>query len=152
MEMYGLARDDSKKVEIYTDGGARGNPGNAAIGIIMLEEGNVFYKCGEFIGKATNNQAEYSALIKALEVARSLSCGELTVYSDSLLMIQQLKGLYRVRSKNLMQLYYRVKALEESFKKVKYNYVYRENIYISRADKLVNDILDKVKGKSCINI
>jgi ribonuclease HI len=108
----------------------------------------MFYQYGEFIGKATNNQAEYMAVIKALEIARGVGCTEANVYSDSLLMIRQLKGQYKVRNDKLLELYYKVKVLEESFKNIKYEHVIRDNIYIRQADKLVNGILDKFAKKT----
>jgi len=81
-----------KKISIYTDGGSRGNPGNSAIGIIIIDSKKIIYKHGEYIGKATNNKAEYTALIKALKKASELFHEEVSCFSDSELMIKQLNG------------------------------------------------------------
>ncbi len=131
-----------KKVILYTDGGARGNPGPAAIGIVIFhgkEEVKKFKKC---IGIGTNNQAEYTALLKALELAKELGAEELEVYSDSELMVKQLHGQYKVKNEKLQQLFQKVKEKEKDFAAVHYRHVLRTNPGIVLADELVNKALD----------
>jgi ribonuclease HI len=90
----------------YTDGAARGNPGDGGIGVIMLsEEGNVLYSFGGYLGTTTNNVAEYRALLHCLRKAPELPCSRMVVHSDSQLMVRQLLGEYRVKDKKLAPLY-----------------------------------------------
>lgn len=96
----------------YTDGACRGNPGESGIGIIMKDElGHVVYEGSGYIGTATNNIAEYSALLVCLAKARELSCLRLIVHSDSQLMVRQMVGQYRVKDKTLQQYYRRAQEL-----------------------------------------
>lgn len=132
-----------KKLTIYTDGGARGNPGPAAIGIVLFhgkEKVKEYKKC---MGIGTNNQAEYTALIKALELAKEFCAEELEIYSDSELMIKQLHGQYKVKNKKLQQLFHEVKEKEKEFAAVQYRHVFRTNHGIVLADELVNKALDQ---------
>lgn len=90
----------------YTDGASRGNPGDSGIGIILRDEqGKVLFSAGGYIGKTTNNIAEYQALLACLKKVLSLQCKRLVVHSDSQLMVRQLQGVYRVRDKKLQQYY-----------------------------------------------
>lgn len=130
----------SKKAIIHTDGGARGNPGPAGIGVVIECDGRT-HTYQEYIGKATNNQAEYRAVILALEKAHELSIDEIDFYLDSELVQQQLIGAYKVKNKDLAPLFVKVWNLSQNFKKVKYIHVYRADNKI--ADKLVNTVLDK---------
>ena len=131
------------KVIIYTDGGARGNPGPAGIGIFFPDLGKEY---GEVIGKATNNVAEYSALIYALKKAKQLlgsdkaKATDLEVRSDSELMISQMKGEYKVKSEDLKPLFMEVWNLRQEFSSVSFIHIPREEN--SRADALVNRALD----------
>ena len=131
-------------IYINCDGGSRGNPGKAAIGIVLwdkhhkkLEE----YK--EYIGIATNNIAEYKSLIKALKLAIKYS-KEVEINMDSELVIKQIKGIYKVKATHLISLLQEVKTNEKNFKKVIYHTVSRENIHQKAADFLVNQSLDKI--------
>jgi len=133
-----------KKISIYTDGGSRGNPGNSAIGIIIIDSKKIIYKHGEYIGKATNNKAEYTALIKALKKASELFHEEVSCFSDSELMIKQLNGEYRVINPDIKKLFLEVKKLEENFERVTYFHVTRENKNIIIVDGIVNKVLDEV--------
>lgn len=129
---------------LYTDGASRGNPGNSAIAFLAVSEHQATLKeQAEIIGETTNNVAEYSAIIKALEYA--LDSGEkvVAVTSDSELVISQLQGKYKVKARHLFKFYDRVKDLETGFKKVVYRHAPRENKYISLCDKRVNEILDR---------
>lgn len=90
----------------YTDGAARGNPGDAGIGVVIRgEDGGILYSFGGFLGTATNNVAEYRALLHCLRKASELRCSKLIVHSDSQLMVRQLNGEYRVRDRKLAPLF-----------------------------------------------
>ncbi len=134
-----------KRLFVYSDGGARGNPGPAAIGILILDENDkIIEKHKECVGKKTNNQAEYLAIIKALEIAAKHS-KKVHCYSDSELMIKQLHGEYKIRNEELQKLFKIVEDKEKSFEEVSYGHVKRENEFIQEADKLVNQALDERK-------
>ncbi len=129
---------------IYTDGASRGNPGPGAIAFLILnEKGEILREHKHFIGDCTNNVAEYRALIAALERARKLG-DEATCFSDSKLMINQLKGKYKVKKKHLKELFEKVKALERKFRKVEYSNVRRTDPVIKRVDRMVNEVLNKI--------
>jgi ribonuclease HI len=133
-----------KEIFIYTDGGSRGNPGKSAIGVVLVNEvGNIIQEYGGFIGVATNNIAEYKALIKGLELASKKKTNFITCVSDSQLMIKQLTGEYKVNNKKLMELFIIVKKKETLFKKISYTHVNRTNKYIKIADSLVNKALNE---------
>ena len=132
------------KLTIYTDGGSRGNPGPGAIGILILDDkSNIVKEHKEFIGHTTNNRAEYTAMIKALELAKTHSKKEIICFSDSLLIVKQLSGEWKVKEKELLTLFQKVKQLEKNFESVSYNHVRRDNKYIKRADELVNEEMDR---------
>ncbi len=126
---------------LFVDGASRGNPGPSAVGIVIeTDQGYVIDMWGEYIGVATNNVAEYMALIKGLERLLELDVKESKIFSDSELLIKQLKGEYRVRDEKLKQLFKKVKDIERKFDNVFYNHIPREkNI---RADSLANMALD----------
>lgn len=131
---------------IYTnsDGGARGNPGPGAIGILVRDEGKILSKYSMKIGKSvTNNVAEYEALIKALEIASHHTDRELTCCLDSELVVKQLLGEYKVRDPRLMELFLKVQKLQERFRKVKYVHVSREDTFQKIVDEMLNAELDK---------
>jgi ribonuclease HI len=93
-------------VHAYTDGASRGNPGESGIGIILKREnGSVIRSAAGYIGKTTNNVAEYQALMACIAMTKQLNCTRLVVYSDSELMVRQMKKVYRVKDKNLKKLY-----------------------------------------------
>lgn len=130
---------------IYSDGGARGNPGHAAIGIIVLDKNKhelTTYK--EYIGIKTNNQAEYLAVIKALKIAAKYG-KKIHFYSDSELVVMQLTRRYKVKNREIKRLFEIVKQKEKSFDEVSYRHVHRENKFIQKADSLVNEALDERK-------
>ena len=135
-----------KKLIIYTDGASRGNPGPAGIGIVLCNEsGKIVKEYEEFIGTATNNVAEYQALIKALDLASTFSVTEIECFSDSELMVKQLNGEYRVKNEKLGKLFLQVREKEKHFEKVNYIHVLREEGLIKRADKLANRAIDDFK-------
>lgn len=130
------------KFIIYTDGGARGNPGPAGIGAVILDARKKTVKeISECIGETTNNQAEYKALLRALEEAKKLGSTEVDIFMDSELVIKQLKQEYKVRDKDLGQLFIKAWNLLHGFKKYTLRHVLRHKN--KRADELVNEALDK---------
>jgi ribonuclease HI len=129
------------KVRLFTDGGARGNPGPAAYGFVLeSEDGTVLAAEGEAIGTATNNVAEYSGLIAGLQKAVELHVPEVEVVSDSELMVKQMRGEYRVKNEALRELHDEATALARRLGKVEYRHVKRAHNEL--ADRLVNDALD----------
>ena len=131
------------KAYVFTDGGALGNPGEGAIGGVIYNQKRE--KIKEFsipIGVSTNNQAEYIALIKALELATSHCRKTIRCFLDSELVVRQLSGRYRIKNEELRRLFYILKDRERAFDKVIYNHVKRSNKFIQYADRLVNDALD----------
>ena len=134
---------------IYTnsDGGARGNPGPGAIGVIVREDDRILTKYSQKIGNyITNNTAEYEALIKALELAFNFTDKELTCVLDSELIVKQLLGEYKVRDPKLLELFLKVQKLQERFEKVIYKHVSREDKYQIIVDEMLNDTLDRELG------
>lgn len=134
---------------IYTnsDGGARGNPGPGAIGVIVRDGEKILTKYSQFIGRnVTNNMAEYEGLIKALELAGKFTDDEITCILDSELIVKQLLGKYRVRNPKLLPLFLKVQKLQENFKTIKYKHVSRWNEYQQMADEILNEELDKEVG------
>jgi ribonuclease HI len=131
------------RARLSTDGGARGNPGPAAYGYVLeAEDGTVLAAHGERIGVATNNVAEYRALIAGLEKAAELGVDELEVVSDSELMVKQMTGEYRVKNEALRELSLQASRLARRIGDVSYRAVRREHNEL--ADRLVNDALDAV--------
>ena len=129
------------KARLSTDGGARGNPGPAAYGYVLeTEDGTVLDAHGETIGVATNNVAEYSALIAGLKKALELGVGEVVVVSDSELVVKQMRGEYRVKNEALRELFLEASRLARQVGNVSYTAVRREHNTL--ADQLVNDALD----------
>ena len=134
------------RAKLWTDGGARGNPGPAAYGFVLeAEDGTVLEARGEAIGVATNNVAEYSALIGGLEKARELGISDLEVVSDSELMVKQMRGEYKVKNEALRELSLRAARLARELDDVRYTAVRREENKL--ADRLVNDALDAVADR-----
>src|SRR3989344_6206948 len=133
-------------IQTNSDGGARGNPRPATIGIIVRDEEKIIKKYSAKIGRATNNIAEYKALIKAIELASKHTNKELTCYLDSELIVKQLLGEYKVRDEKLLELFLIVQKLQENFSKIKYIHVSRWDEFQKIADKLLNKELDKKKS------
>jgi len=133
----------NKKLIIYTDGGARGNPGPAAAGVVIYDESRKTVKeLNKYLGdNLTNNQAEYWGVILALEEAAKIGAEEINFYLDSELVVNQLKGDFKVKDKILGTLFVKIWNLARGFKKISYYHVPRaEN---KRADWLVNQALDR---------
>jgi len=137
-----------RKIIIYTDGGSRGNPGPAAIGVIFCnEKGEVFKKYSEYLGQnITNNEAEYKAATLALKKFKALfgkklaKNTEIKLKSDSELLIKQLKGEYKILEPELQPLFLQIWNLKLDFKNVKFNLISRQKN--KEADRLVNEVLD----------
>ncbi len=132
------------KATIHTDGGARGNPGPAGIGVVIEISGQK-HNFKEYIGHATNNQAEYQAVILALTKAKELGIDEIDLFLDSELVQQQLNQKYKVKNQDLAQLFVKAWNLSLGFKKIKYVHVGRNDN--KEADKLVNAVLDENSAK-----
>jgi ribonuclease HI len=134
---------NTSKLTIYTDGAARGNPGPAAIGIVIRDEqGNVLTSISRCLGTTTNNQAEYRAIIAALEKALSLGAKQVTLYSDSRLVVEQINGRYKIKNTALRPLYLEIVRLTGALEYFKIYYIPRERN--KEADMLANKALDNV--------
>ncbi len=130
------------KVVVYTDGGARGNPGPSGIGAVITDEaGLLLAEVSEYIGEATNNQAEYKAVVAALEKAKALGAVEVNLFADSELVVKQLNREYKVKHPDLAPLYIKVYNLSQAFKKITFTHVRRE--FNKEADALVNKAIDE---------
>ncbi len=130
------------KIKLFTDGGSRGNPGQAAIGGVLYNEKNEkIDSFSEKIGIKTNNQAEYLALLKGLEIAKKYKSEILECFLDSELVVKQLNKEYKVKDKELAKIFVSVWNLKLSFKKITFHHVMREKNF--EADRLVNEALDK---------
>jgi len=126
---------------VNVDGGARGNPGPAAIAaVVQDEEGGVLEERGERIGKATNNVAEYRALLLGIERAAALGASDVELIGDSELVVRQVKGEYKVKDANMRELHAEVKRALAPFESWSIRHVRRE--HNSEADRLVNRALD----------
>ncbi len=130
---------------IYTDGASRGNPGNSAWAYIILNNGIIGTKNSGFCKFATNNQAEYTAVIHALSDAEKQGFKDILLYSDSQLIIRQLRGEYQVRDRCLRHLYMKTMAIVKKFDSVSFENVPRSNKNISIADEMCNETLDRVQ-------
>lgn len=128
---------------IYTDGACSGNPGPAGVGVVLMNQDVVVKEISQFIGQATNNIAEYTALIVALEEARNLGAKHLDIKSDSELMVKQIKGEYAVKQEHIQQLFLKVTALMAAFDGVKITHVRRE--LNKHADRLSTQAISKAK-------
>ena len=126
---------------LYTDGGARGNPGPAASGFVICEGGEIIAREGKYLGVATNNQAEYNAILLGLEKALKYNIQELECFLDSELVAKQLKLEYKVKNKDLAAIFLKAWNLSKKFKRIKFHHIPREKN--KEADKVVNEILDK---------
>ena len=129
------------RATLWTDGGARGNPGPAAFAYVLeADDGTVLEARGEAIGTATNNVAEYSALVAGLRGAAAVGVRELEVRSDSELMVKQMRGEYRVKNRDLQTLFLDASRAARDVGSVTYTHVRREHNEL--ADRLVNEALD----------
>lgn len=127
------------EVKLFTDGGCRGNPGPGAIGVLILDgDNNELFTFAECIGNATNNRAEYRALIKGLDLCAKYTRRRVVCHSDSELLINQMNGVYRLNNDELRALWHKVKDVERAFEEVVYQHFRRTNQFIKKADRLLN--------------
>lgn len=133
------------ELKMYSDGGSRGNPGPSASGYVLMDmDDNVIETNGEYLKISTNNQAEYHSLRLGLARAKQLGAKRVHVFMDSLLVINQMKGLFKVKNPNLQDVYRTIKDLQREFEKVEFSHVPRELNKL--ADAEVNRILDSNKN------
>ena len=144
-----------EKIIIYTDGGSRGNPGEAAIGVVIKnEKGETLKKYGEAIGRATNNEAEYNAAIFALKKVKRFVGGEKTAHMaleirmDSELVARQLSGVYKIEEEKLFRPFITIWNLKMNFGKIVFRHIPREQN--KEADRLLNEALDAKTQKELI--
>jgi len=130
------------RVRIYIDGGARGNPGPAGAGVVIRDraDARVLYEAGVFLGKMTNNQAEYHGLLAGLRAASELGATEVEALSDSELLVRQMLGQYRVRNAGLLGLYEKAQQLARRFARCEFRHVRREQN--KDADRLANQAMN----------
>ncbi|MBI3624110.1 4a-hydroxytetrahydrobiopterin dehydratase [Candidatus Saccharibacteria bacterium] len=141
LERAPLKKVSTKAVKLFADGGSRGNPGPSASGYALLHmDDQVIYKKGLYLGIATNNQAEYKALKSGLQEAYKLGAREVSVFMDSQLVINQMKGIYRVRNKALWPIHSAIQTMVGKFDEVTFTHVPRELNKL--ADSMVNEALD----------
>ena len=132
------------KLFIHTDGGARGNPGPGAIGIVIAnEKKEIIKEIGKFIGRSTNNEAEYQAVVEALKTCGEKKNLDIEFFIDSLLIVNQLNGKFKVKEPRMKKYFNEIKLLEKNFKSVKYTHIERSKNYA--ADKIVNEVLDNAR-------
>ncbi len=133
------------RVRIYTDGGSRGNPGPAASGAVIKalhgdKETEILARVSRWLGRDTNNQAEYTAIIIGLERAKTLGATEVDMVMDSELAVRQLNGVYKVKNPDIAKRFIEVHNLVQDFKKVTFRHVLRE--FNKEADAVVNECID----------
>lgn len=134
------------KIYIYTDGASRNNPGESGIGVVIKNEKNeILQTLSEYLGIATNNNAEYTALIRGLESARKFSTAEVDFYLDSQLVVRQMTGVYKVRDPRLLPLHLKAKRLYGEYKNASISHIPREEN--READRLANEAIDKKHKK-----
>jgi len=129
------------QIKLFTDGGARGNPGPSGIGAVIKDGDKIIGKHKKYIGETTNNQAEYKALILGLEKLKEMEVKEVDCFLDSELVVKQLKREYKVKHPDLAPLFVKVYNLSLSFKKCKFWHIPRSQN--KEADKLVNEAIDE---------
>ena len=127
-------------IKIYTDGAARGNPGPAVVGYVIFKKDKLLKKSARYIGKSTNNIAEYRAVINALRIAPKKK--EIVLYSDSKLVVNQITGKFKVKKEHLKKLHDKVKELSAKLE-IKFKWASRDTPGIAIVDSLINRELDK---------
>jgi ribonuclease HI len=133
-----------EEIKLFTDGGCRNNPGPGAIGVLILDgAGNQeLFRHAECIGHTTNNRAEYRALIKGLDLCAKHTRGRVYCFVDSELIVNHMNGVWRLKNDELRELYHEVKKKEQVFREVVYQHVKRENPYMKKVDRLVNEAFE----------
>lgn len=140
VDITSVVEDGGGRAHVYFDGACRGNPGPSAIGYVIVSGDGIVAEGGETIGRATNNQAEYDALIRALETAEKYGIDEVEVRGDSQLIVKQVKGAWKTNDPELREKRVRVRELLERFDDWTLKHVPRE--INDRADELANEALD----------
>ncbi len=134
--------DNETEVTVYTDGGSRGNPGPSAAGFVILNKNDeVLFEGGKYLGITTNNQAEYQAVKLGLEKAYELGANVVKFKMDSLLIVNQMLGVYQIKNRDLWPIYAHIKETIKKFERVTFSHVRRE--FNKEADALVNKVLDE---------
>ena len=149
-----MAEKNCKYLKIYFDGGSRGNPGPSAVGVVLYgDENEKLEELSEYIGECTNNIAEYTALNRALDMAEKYDCKKIILFTDSKLLNNQIKKIWRIKDKNILKIYLEVSEKLGKYDVVDLRLIPREKN--SEADRLVNEALDKkdftYEGESKIN-
>jgi ribonuclease HI len=150
-ELHKAKRSQAKnagqdEVKMFSDGGSRGNPGPSAGGFVILDmQDNSLMESGKYLGITTNNQAEYHSLKGGLEAALAMGVRKVHVHMDSLLVINQMKGIYKVKNRDLWPIHQAIKDLLPSFEQVTFTHVPRE--FNKLADGMVNETLDAEANK-----
>ncbi len=134
-------KDSGESVQIYIDGAARGNPGESGIGILIKDEAGKTREIEKYLGTRTNNQAEYTALITALESSKEHRSKTIHIYTDSLLLANQMNGLWKVKHPEIAILNKKAKELLKNFKHVTIRHIPREKN--KEADRLANRAIDE---------
>ncbi len=138
-----------KQAKLFTDGGSRGNPGPSSLGFVVLDlNDKILHTDNKYLGITTNNQAEYHALIAGMEWCLKNGLQELKVFLDSMLVVNQLKGIFKVKNRDLWSLYESASNLAKKFHKISFTHVPRELNKL--ADREVNKALDAVKGSDIV--
>ena len=146
--LFGEPEAEAKPVAYRAniDGGSRGNPGPASYGVVVRDpKGEIVARLKKYIGRTTNNVAEYYGLIAALDYAQSQNIRALRIESDSELLVKQMRGQYKVKSEDLKPLFERAKKMSQSLSSFHIDHVYREQN--AEADALANEAMDEVSGK-----
>jgi ribonuclease HI len=148
--LFGEAPHETKPAaaayRVNIDGGSRGNPGPAAYGVVVRDaRGETVAKLKKYIGRFTNNVAEYYGLIAAMDYAQSHGVRAIRIESDSELLVKQMRGQYKVKSADLQPLFERAKKMSQAFESFRIDHVYREQN--READVLANEALDETEGK-----
>jgi ribonuclease HI len=132
----------SAPLDVYTDGASRGNPGLAAYAFIFVRNNEIIFEEAKTMGTATNNTAEYYAILSALKRAHEFATESIIVYSDSELVIKQINNQYRITKPHLAQLRAELAIVEKNFTDIHFRNVPREHLFIRRCDELCNQVLD----------
>ena len=143
-----LFKNPTFDLEIYTDGGARHNPGPAGIGAVFKDpaSGKIIFKLKQFIGTTTNNCAEYKAVIASLVVVKKFKAKKIKILSDSELLVKQMQGLYKVKDEKLKKLHLELKNISRDFEIIFFEHINRENN--NEADLLVNEASEEFFNKN----
>jgi len=137
-----------KEIEIYIDGASKGNPGPSGIGVVICQDGQTIRNISSFIGNATNNIAEYTALVYALQESLILKAESIKINTDSQLLYRQINRVYKIKNPNLLGLYNQAMRLFSAFKQVKIKHIYRQDN--RGADRLANKAIKEALKKKVL--